>query len=91
MGEVYIPENALPMQRSVAVTLYGMDAIHEGLRLIEEYRDRCLWFLRADYTPSTSEEWVRILDLIERYGDRDGFARAEELKRWLSQPSKAAS
>ena len=51
--------------------------------LIEEYRDRCLWFLRADYMPTTPEEARRVLDLIERYGDRAGYRRAEEIKAWL--------
>ena len=37
--------------------------------LVEEYRDRCLWFLRPDYMPSTPEETRQVLDLIERYGD----------------------
>ena len=51
--------------------------------LIEEYRDRCLWFLRPDYVPVTPEECRRVLDLIERYGDRDAYRRAEEIKAWL--------
>ncbi len=51
--------------------------------LIEEYRDRCLWFLRPDYVPQTPEECRRILDLIERYGDQAGYRRAEEIKAWL--------
>ena len=51
--------------------------------LIEEYRDRCLWFLRPDYMPSTPDEARQVLDLIERYGDRACFRRAEEIKAWL--------
>jgi hypothetical protein len=51
--------------------------------LVEEYRDRCLWFLRADYMPETPEEARRVLDLIERYGDRAGYRRAEEIKACL--------
>ena len=51
--------------------------------LIEEYRDRCLWFLRSDYMPGTPEEARRVLELIERYGDMAGYRRAEELKAWL--------
>ncbi len=55
--------------------------------LIEEYRDRCLWFLRSDYMPRTPEETRQVLDLIERYGDGVSFRRAEEIraeiKAWL--------
>lgn len=51
--------------------------------LIEEYRDRCLWFLRPDYVPQTPEEVRRVLDLIEQYGDLAGYRRAEDLKSWL--------
>ena len=36
--------------------------------LIEEYRDRCLWFLAPRYTPTTPDEAMRTLNLIERYG-----------------------
>ncbi len=60
------------------------------LTLIEEYRERCLWFLRPDYAPKTTAEIVRVLDLIERYGDRAGYERAEEIKAWLSPHSKVA-
>jgi hypothetical protein len=59
--------------------------------LVEEYRDRCLWFLRPDYLPTTPEEIRSVLELIERYGDRAGFERAEEIKTWLSLHSKATS
>jgi len=59
--------------------------------LVEEYRDRCLWFLRPDYRPTTNEEILRVLDLIERYGDRAGYERAEEIKAWLLRSSRAVS
>lgn len=51
--------------------------------LIEEYRDRCLWFLAPRYTPTTPDEAMRTLNLIERYGDRAAYQRAERLKKWL--------
>ena len=61
-----------------------MTDVQEKLaELIEEYRDRCLWFLRPDYMPSTPAEIRGVLDLIERYGDLAGYRRAEELKAWL--------
>jgi hypothetical protein len=64
------------------------DALH---RLIDEYRTRCLWFLRSDYYPSTPEEQIRVLRYIERYGDREGFRRAREIRQWLSPSSSAPS
>ena len=39
--------------------------------------------------PTTTEQIVRTLDQIERYGDRAAYERAEEIKRWLQAPSKA--
>ena len=52
-------------------------------QLVDEYRLRCLWFLRADYYPVTDEDRLRTLDYIERYGDREGYRRAAEARRWL--------
>jgi hypothetical protein len=59
--------------------------------LVDEYRDRCLWFLRHDYYPATTEEAQRVLDAIQRHGDRNGFRRAARLRQWLSLPSSATS
>lgn len=60
-------------------------------QLVDEYRDRCLWFLRPDYYPADREEVLRTLTYIERHGDRDGYQRAAEIRRWLSPHSSAAS
>lgn len=60
-------------------------------RLIDENRLRCLWFLRVDYYPATDDERLRVLEYIERYGDRDAYRRATELRRWLLPPSNAGS
>ncbi|MCC6766514.1 MAG: hypothetical protein IT293_17775 [Deltaproteobacteria bacterium] len=57
-------------------------------RLVDDYRDRCLWSLRADYYPATETETLRVLDYIERHGDRAAFMRAGEIRGWLS-PSSA--
>jgi hypothetical protein len=66
-----------------------MSSIDDRLcSLVEDYRDRCLWFLREDYYPETREEILRVLDLIERYGDRMGYQRAEEVRAWLLQDSR---
>ena len=60
-------------------------------RLVDEYRLRCLWFLRPDYYPSTDSERFKVLLYIERHGDRDAYRRAREMRRWLSQTSSAPS
>ena len=62
-----------------------IDVTKSVASLVEEYRDRCLWFLRPDYVPTTREEILHTLDLIERYGDRAVYERAEEIKAWLSR------
>jgi hypothetical protein len=59
--------------------------------LVDEYRDRCLWFLRRDYYPATTEEAGRVLDSIQRHGNRDGFRRAAQIRQWLSLASSATS
>ena len=59
--------------------------------LVDEYRDRCLWFLRRDYYSETIPEAERVLDAIQRHGDRDGFRRAARIREWLSHPSSATS
>ena len=68
-----------------------IDALAEVARFVDEYRDRCLWFLDARFVPANVDEALRALDLIERYGDRAAFERAEELRRWLSLASKPRS
>jgi hypothetical protein len=68
------------------------EAINEAVdRLVDEYRHRCLWFLRSDFYPITDEERVRVLTYIQRHGDRNAYVRAGELRRWLSRSSSAAS
>lgn len=65
---------------------------HAALRqLVDAYRARCLWSFRADFYPETAREAERVLDLILRYGDREGFIRSAEIKAWLSQSSSAPS
>lgn len=67
------------------------DPMAEVAKLVEAYRDRCLWFLREGFVPADVDETIRVLDLIERYGDRSGYLRAEELKSWLRPLSSAES
>jgi hypothetical protein len=60
-------------------------------RLVEDYRAQCLWFLRPDYMPTTTDEILNVLSLIQRYGDRAGYLRAAEIRSWLSQRSRQPS
>ena len=36
-------------------------------------------------------EALKVLDAVERHGDREAYRRARELKTWLSRPSSARS
>ncbi|MFH1706587.1 MAG: hypothetical protein ABIF71_01520 [Planctomycetota bacterium] len=60
-------------------------------RLVDTYRERCLWFLKPDFVPASRADAVMALDYIERYGDRAGFIQARHLKTWLLQISSAPS
>lgn len=59
--------------------------------LVDEYRARCLWFLRVDYYPRSAEERLRVLGYIECYGDREAYRKAARVREWLSHPSSAES
>lgn len=59
--------------------------------LVDRYRDRCLWFLREDYYPSTAAERDTVLDHIERYGDLEAFQATAEMRAWLSRHSSDTS
>ena len=59
--------------------------------LVDEYRDRCLWFLRADWYPTGPEEILRALNYIRKYGDRQGFQKASKLAQCLSARSRKPS
>ena len=37
--------------------------------LVDEYRSRCLWFLREDFYPATLAERLMVLAYVERHGD----------------------
>jgi hypothetical protein len=65
-----------------------VDAVN---RLADEYRARCLWFLRSDYYPDSTEARLRVLDYIERHGDLAAFRRARELRQCLSPNSSERS
>lgn len=59
--------------------------------LVDEYRARCLWYLREDYYPQTPEEACRALEAIERHGDLAAFKKAATLRQWLLQHSNDQS
>lgn len=73
------------MERVLAPEVAAID------RLVDRYRDRCLWFLRPDYYPATDSERLHVLAYIERYGDLEAYRQAARLKRWLLQSSNAPS
>jgi hypothetical protein len=59
--------------------------------LVDDYRERCLWFVRADYYPSTPDEILRVLRWIRARGDRKAFQRAGKIEEWLSRTSSETS
>ncbi|HXV61846.1 MAG TPA: hypothetical protein VEK15_14210 [Vicinamibacteria bacterium] len=59
--------------------------------LVNDYRDRCLWFLRPDFYPKTLDQKLRVLKYIRRYGDKTACRRAADAKRWLLQSSSETS
>ena len=59
--------------------------------LIDEYRDRCLWFLARDYYPTTPAEALSVLAHIERSGDLKAFRQARQIREWLSRNSSVIS
>lgn len=63
-------------------------------RLIDKHRTRALWFLRVDLYPTSHSGRLRVLDHIQRHGDREAYAEAAALRQWLlhhSSDDSAAS
>jgi len=90
-----VPQSVLPARRQPAYD-HGMTAAdqdrEDALRaLVDEYRDRCLWFLRKGYSPATAAERLRVLDSLQRHGDVSAFQRAGELRRWVLAATSEAS
>lgn len=63
----------------------------ELLRLVDDYRAQCLWFLREGYYPETPHERERVLALIAQHGDQRAFRRVAEVRTWLLQRSSGTS
>ena len=59
--------------------------------IVDDYRVRCLWFLREDYYPATVAECERVLTLIEQHGDLEALRRVAEIRACLSHPSSGTS
>jgi hypothetical protein len=59
--------------------------------LVDELRSSCLWYLRPDYYPANDRQRDRVLERIQRHGDRAAFQRAAGLRKWLSLPSSGRS
>lgn len=67
-------------------------AVMQSVRgLVDEYRTRCLWYLREDYYPETTEAAIAVLESIERHGDVEAFRKAATLRQWLSRHSSSPS
>ena len=60
-------------------------------QLVDECRSSCLWYLRPDYYPADDMQRDRVLERIQRHGDRAAFQRAAEFRKWLSIHSSARS
>jgi len=58
--------------------------------LADEYRAQCLWFLPSDFYPKSVDQRLRVLRYIERYGDRAGYQKAAQARRWLLHRSRKA-
>ena len=86
----FVPAREIPTIVDTATE--DMRAMADELnRLVDEYRVRCLWFLRSDYYPTTTDERLRVLDSIERHGDVEAFRRVARMRRWLSPDSSGKS
>jgi hypothetical protein len=73
---------ASALVRHDGVVTSSARATDEALRgLIDEYRDRCLWFLAPGYYPRTPPEILRVLDSTVRVSrERPGLVEAEVLR-----------
>ena len=65
-----------------------MEQVHQ---LVDQYRQRCLWFLRSDYQPQTIADALRVLRAIEQHGDLAAHKSAARLRQWLLQHSNDTS
>ena len=64
-----------------------MDHAGEFVDLLTQCRPHCLWFMAPDRLPTARAAQLYALECVERYGGRDAFIKARELKQWLLQHS----
>lgn len=85
-------QDRFPAVLGYYMVMAGEDSQMEDafVALCDDYRARCLWFLRPDYKPVTNEDKLKVLVYIERHGDLNAFRRASPIRKWLSQNSKQA-
>ena len=77
---------AMPDRATLRSAMTPDPALDAEVRaLVDDYRERCLWFVRADYYPSTPDEILRVLRWIRARGDRKAFQRAGKIEEWLSR------
>jgi hypothetical protein len=60
-------------------------------KLMARYRERCLWYLKENFVPTTLPEALQVLDAIEQHGDLAAFRETRRLRAWLSPASSAIS
>jgi hypothetical protein len=91
MDQLAGTDDSEPVLEKAAAAEPGEALLKKVRRLVETCRDRCLWFLAPDHLPADREQALRALAYIERYGDRQAFVEARELRRCLSPNSSANS
>lgn len=79
------------MKNSLSGTTDISELFDQVDRLAEAHRIECLWFLRPDYLPLTLNERLRVLQYLERSGDRATFIEARSLRDCLLQTFKETS
>jgi hypothetical protein len=72
-------------------TLQRRTVWEDVTRLVDEHRDRCLWFLALNFQATDDQSAIRALRYIERYGNKAAFEQARTLRTWLQQHSSANS
>lgn len=51
--------------------------------IMDNYRSMCFWSFPEDFMPQNKEQLVLALECLERYGDRDAYCKAGEIRQWL--------
>lgn len=51
--------------------------------VVENYRSMCFWNFPEDFMPRNKSRLLLALDCLERYGDRNAYCKAGEIRQWL--------